>query len=149
MPENSRIHDKITPIPDYAIPQTRSREDSSSRMVKRKMTQDINGEIPMYPDPIYGPPSKPTEIPLQEVPRNLPDLDTEINTDFEENSPYQEVVISETYQKPDKSYFQEPQELDSLINTGKIVQKFLPKQDDIDKILKIIKGKFLKECIYL
>ena len=30
----------------------------------------------------------------------------------------QEGVISEMYQRPDKSYFQEPQELDSLINTG-------------------------------
>ena len=31
-----------------------------------------------------------------------------------------------------------------LVNTGKLVQKFLPKQDDIDKILKIIQGKVLK-----
>ena len=28
--------------------------------------------------------------------------------------------------------------LDSLINTGKLVQKFLPKHADIGKILKII-----------
>ena len=54
----------------------------------------------MYPDPIYTPP-KPTEIPIQEVPRKLSDLDTDINTHFEENSPDQEGVISETYQKPD------------------------------------------------
>ena len=32
IPKNSRIHDKIVPIPDYAIPQTRSGDDSSSRM---------------------------------------------------------------------------------------------------------------------
>ena len=57
----------------------------------------------------------------------------DINTDFEENSPYQEGVISETYQKPNKSYFQEPQELDSLINTGKLEQKLFSKQADIDK----------------
>ena len=48
------------------------------------------------------------------------------NMDIEENSPYQEGVISETYQRPDRSYFQEPPELDSLINTGKLVQEFLP-----------------------
>ena len=48
------------------------------------------------------------------------------------------------YQRPDKSYFQEPQELESLINTGRLVQKFLPKQADIDKILKIIQRKVLK-----
>ena len=63
--------------------------------------------------------------------------------DFEENSPFQEGVISETYQRLDKSYFHEPQELDSLINTGRLVQKFLPRQADIVKILKIIQRKIL------
>ena len=53
-------------------------------------------------------------------------------------------MISEIYQRPDKSCFQEPQELDSLINTGKLAQKFLPKQPDIDKILKTIQRKVLK-----
>ena len=46
---------------------------------------------------------------------------------FEENSPFQEGFISETYQRPDKLYIQEPPELDSLISTGKLVQKCLPK----------------------
>ena len=45
----------------------------------------------------------------------ISDLDTDINTDFKENFPYQECVIFETYQTPDRSYFQEPPELDSLI----------------------------------
>ena len=34
--------------------------------------------------------------------------------------------------------------MDSLINTGKLVQRFLLKQADIDKILKIIQRKVLK-----
>ena len=76
----------------------------------------------MYQDPIYRPASKATEIPLQEIPGQLTDLHMHINTDFKENSLYQEGVISETYQRPDRSYFQEPPELDSLINTGKLVQ---------------------------
>ena len=57
-------------------------------MSKWKTIQDISREIPTYPDPIYRPPPKPTEVPLQEFPRILMDLDTAINTDFEENSPY-------------------------------------------------------------
>ena len=32
----------------------------------------------------------------------------------------------------------------SLINTGRLVQTFLPKQADIDKILKIVQRKVLK-----
>ena len=39
---------------------------------------------------------------------------------------------------------QEPQELKDLIDTTKLVQKYLPKQMDIDKILDIIKRKVLK-----
>ena len=34
--------------------------------------------------------------------------------------------------------------LDSIINTGKLVQKFLSKQADLDKILKIIQRKVFK-----
>ena len=63
---------------------------------------------------------------------------------FEENSPYQEGVISETYQRSYKSYFQEPPELQSLVSTDKLVQRFLPKQADIDKILKIMQRKVVK-----
>ena len=108
IPECSSIHDKIIPIPDYTIPQTRSADDSSFRMVKRKTIQDISRKIPMYPVPIYRPPPQPTEIPLHKIPRGFSDLDMDINTDFEENSPYQVGVISETYQRLDRSYFQEP-----------------------------------------
>ena len=64
--------------------------------------------------------------------------------DFEENSTYQEGVISEMYQRPDRSYFQEPPELESHMSTYKLVQRCLPKQNDIDKILKIIQRKVLK-----
>ena len=69
---------------------------------------------------------------------------TDINLHFEENSPFQEGVISEAYQRPDESFFQEPQDLNDLINTGNLILKFLPKQTDIDKILKIIQRKVLK-----
>ena len=53
------------------------------------------------------------------------DSDTDINIDFEGNSPYQEG--KETYQRYDRSYFQEPPGLDSIINIDKLVQTFLPK----------------------
>ena len=71
-------------------------------------------------------------------------LNLEINKDFEENSPYQEGIISEIYQRPDKSQIGDPPELIYLVNTERIVQKYLPKQTDIDKILKVIQRKVLK-----
>ena len=73
-----------------------------------------------------------------------PDLVQNPNVDFEENSPDQEGIITETYISPDQSYIEQHQELTNLVNTSKIVQKYLPRQADIDKILDIIKRKVLK-----
>ena len=72
-------------------------------------------------------------------------LDLEINQDFEENSPYQEGIISEIYQRPEKSQLVEPPELADLVNTDKIVQRYLPRQIGIDKILKVIQREVLEE----
>ena len=72
------------------------------------------------------------------------DTDDDINIDFEENSPYQEGIITETYQRPDNSFVKEPPELDDLLDTSKLVQYFLPKQTDIDKILENIQKKVFK-----
>ena len=142
MPKPSKICDKI--IQDYTFPHISSGDDSGSIMVKRKAKQDASGEIPLYPDPVYRSPPKPVKLPIPNIPRCLLDIDPEINTDFKENSTFQEGVISETYQRTDKTYFREPQELESPINRGRQVQEFLPKEADIDKILKTIQRKVLK-----
>ena len=76
--------------------------------------------------------------------KDLLDNDLDRNIDIEENPPFQEGIISETYERPDTSHVQEPYELKDLIDTTKLIQKFLPKQTDIDKILDIIKRKVLK-----
>ena len=65
--------------------------------------------------------------------------------EIEENSSYQEGIISEIYERPDTSNVQEPQELKDLVDATKLILKFLPKQMDINKILDIIKRKVLKE----
>ena len=65
--------------------------------------------------------------------------------EIEENLPFQESIISEVYERPDKSYFQELIELKDLKDTNNIIHLFLPKQTDIDKILEVIKRKVLKE----
>ena len=65
------------------------------------------------------------------------ELDLGINKDFDKNSLYQEGIISEIYQRPDKSQLVDPPALIDLVSTERIVQKYLPKQTDIDKILKV------------
>ena len=66
------------------------------------------------------------------------------NLDFEENLPHQEGIITEMYESPDQSYIEQPHKLSDLVYSTKLVQKYLPKQVDIDKILEIIKRKVLK-----
>ena len=72
-------------------------------------------------------------------------LGPEPNMDIEENSPHQEGILMETYVVPDQSYLEQPQELIKLVNTSKVVQRYLPSQADINKILNIIKRKVLKD----
>ena len=102
------------------------------------MIQGKNRESSFYPDLIYRLPPRPPENLQPHSPESKPDTRPKIDVEFEENSPYQEEIISKAYQRTDKSYFQEPRELKSLVNTGRLVQKFLPKQGDIDKILMVI-----------
>ena len=66
------------------------------------------------------------------------------NLGIEENSPFQEGIISKIIQRPDKMFFQKPKSLDDIIDTGNLIHKFLPKQTDIDKMLQIIQRKVLK-----
>ena len=62
--------------------------------------------------------------PLPKPPDNLSkrqEVESSKN-EIEENSPFQESIISEVYERPDKSYFQELIELKDLIDTNNIVQ---------------------------
>ena len=100
---------------------------------------------PPYHGPYARPPPRPPDVinPIDSQ-KDLLDNDLDRNVDIEENSPFQEGKISEIHERLDTSYIQEHQELKDLIDTTKLIQKFLPKQMDTDKILDIIKRKLLK-----
>ena len=100
---------------------------------------------PPYYDPYVRLPPKPPDIvDSLDSWKDLLENDSDRKVKIEENSPFQEGIISEIYERPNTLYVQEPQELKDLIDTTKLIQKFLPKQTDIDKILDIIKRKVLK-----
>ena len=104
-----------------------------------------HGPSPPYHNLYARPPPRPPDVTNSiDSWKDYLETDLDRKVDIEENSPFQEGIISETYKRPDKSYVQEPYELKDLIDTTKLVQKFLPKQMDIDKILDIIKIKVLK-----
>ena len=113
-------------------------DEAGSKMPKSKMEFPRSGMLPPYLVPQARPPPKPPDnsSKKQEVESS--------KIEIEENSPCQESIISEVYERPNKSYFQEPIELKDLIDTNNIVQRFLLKQTNIDKILEVIKKKVLK-----
>ena len=112
-------------------------------------TRPLIPDVPFHIGPTYRSPPKPIRSDMsrgQEGSQSSPspeNISSDINLDFEENSPFQEGVISKAYQRLDKSFFQEVSKLNDLINTGNLIQKCLPNQVDIDKILKIIQRKVL------
>ena len=97
-------------------------------------------DVLLHPDPLHRP------LPKQQNADKVSPINqnTGINLDIEENSPFQEGIISETIQRLDKSFFQNPKRLEDLIDMGDLIHKFLPRQTDIDKILHIIQRKVLK-----
>ena len=72
--------------------------------------------LPPYLIPQIRPLPKPPDIISKK--QEIESLKVEI----EENLPFRESIISEIYEGPDKSYFQEPIELNDLIDTNNIVQ---------------------------
>ena len=91
--------------------------DETESKIPKSIMEFLRSEmLPLYLVPQARPPPKPPDKPLkkQEVESS--------KIEIEENSPFQESIISEVYERPDKSYFQEPIELRDLIDTNNIVQ---------------------------
>ena len=165
LPKQMPAQPILTPAPKEALslsePTNQSQSHVQSQILPRPLSQhhpidpahipqQIGPKIqhrptPSYHDPYARPPPKPPDIsdPLDSQ-KDLLDNDLDRKVEIEENSPFQEGIISEIYERPDNSYVQEPQELTDLIDTTKLIQKYLPKQTDIHKILDIIKRKVLK-----
>ena len=120
------------PVPDQLI--TNETETNTRRKIQGK-----NREQPFYPDPIYRPPPGRPDNLRPDYPESESDTTPKIDVKFEENSPHQEGIISEFYQRPDKSYFSRTKRFRKFSKYQKLSSNFLPKQADIDKILKVIK----------
>ena len=107
-------------------------------------------DVPFQLGPFYRPQPKPIKQDMlypqsAQSSTNKEDISPNINFAFKDNSLFQERVMSETFQRLDKLFLQEPDEFGDLINKGNLVHKYLPKQTDIDKILKVIQRKVMKD----
>ena len=105
--------------------------------------KSFSPDVPLLPYPLHKPLQKKQNV------ASPNDQNTEINLDIEENSPFQKDIISKSIQRPDKSFFQNPKRLKDIIDMNNLVQKFLPKQMDIDKLLHVIQRKVLKKTTNL
>ena len=81
---------------------------NKTETITQRQVQDKNREQALYPDPYFRPPPRPPDKLQPEYLKTNTTTKSEIEIDFEENSPHQEGIISEPYQRPDKTYFQEP-----------------------------------------
>ena len=100
--------------------------------------KSFSPDVLLHPDPLH------TSLPKKQNNPFPTSQDTSINLESGENSPFQESIISETIQRLNKMFFQNPKRLKDIIRMGNLIHKFLPKQMDIDKILHVIQKKMLK-----
>ena len=100
---------------------------SPSRIIQQPL-RDIVLPPGFVLPPIVMPPSVrlPPKPPNSDKTNASPDLELDPNMDIEENSPHQEGFITKTYVAPDRSYLEQPPELIELVNTLKVVHKYLP-----------------------
>ena len=61
-------------------------------------------DVPFHLDPFLTPPKQSIKQSMTCDPNSqkVPDINPNINFDFKDNSPFQEGVMSETFQRPDK-----------------------------------------------
>ena len=117
---------------------------NNSQHTSAACDRGVNNNKSFSPDVLLHPLHKPL-LKQQNVEKAIPNNNSSgINLYIEENCPFQEGVISETIQRPDKMIFQKPKSLDDIIDMGNLTHKFLPKQMDINRILQIIQRKVLK-----
>ena len=87
-------------------------------------------DVPFHLDPLLRNPKQ------QSIKQNIQEINSKINFDFDENSLFQEGIMLETFQRPDKSFFQNPKELGDLINKENLVHKFFPSKQTLTKSWK-------------
>ena len=137
--------ENVQPQHHMPIPLPKHQTVDPTRIIQPIGPKIQHRPYPPYHDPYTRPPPRPPDVTNSiDSWKDLLETDLDRKVDMEENSPFQEGIISETYERPDKSYTQELYKLKDPIDTTKLVQKFLPKQMDTDKILDIIKRKVLK-----
>ena len=139
-PINQKINqpsDLSRKIPERMKLETRKTNQAYSKDLMHSIN-NVNGKItdnkplipdvPFHPGAVYRPPPKPIRHNMsnQQSSQSSPGIE-------DINPPFQEGVMSKTFQRPGESFFWQAKELGDLINKGNLIQKILPKKTDIEK----------------
>ena len=68
----------------------------------------------------------------------------QIEKDIEKHLPIKEEIIDEEYNRLTNKHFRDKPESKRQINASKVVHTFLPKQTDLNKVIKHIEREILK-----
>ena len=118
-PAMQKATPKIAKIP------IKAEKEKDSKTLSSRIDQQPPRGIVIPLGALIPPIAMPPNVRLPPKPPNVdnsttsPNLGPEPNVDFEENSPHQEGIITETYVAPDQSYLDQLQELIKLVNTSK------------------------------
>ena len=131
---------------------THQPEVAQPRSITQTVTQHVpypdRYEKPPYVEPLIRPPPKPVRQenikPDHGQRIDIDYIEPDLNTDIEENSPYQDTAYDETIARPTEKDLLIPPSLESQIRKEVLVHKHLPKQVDLERLLKQIQRKILK-----
>ena len=149
-----KVDDKLIVPENREVTNYQPREVTNFQPRSQQIPHKQKYEKPFYVDPLTRPPPKP--VIRQDFTRPEPlisdheqkvdadEIKPEIRTDIEESSPYQESPYDETILRPTDKDLMIPPSLESQIKKEVIVHKFLPKQIDLERLLKHIQKKILK-----
>ena len=93
-----------------------STNSSSDRLINNN---PFRPDVPLHPDLLLRTPKQ------QTIKQNAQEINPKINFDFEENSPFQEGIMLETFQRPDKSFFSKPKRVGRPYKQRKFGSKIL------------------------
>ena len=115
------IQDTIPKADKMLIKTEKDSKPSQNTVENQQLPQGLviplGNIIPISTQPTLSP--KPPHSDDKDI-ASSSNLGQDPNVDFEKNSPHQEEIITETYEAPDESYLEQPQELTKLVNTSKV-----------------------------
>ena len=92
------------------------------------------------------PPDMPQQVPSKHLNtkiKSLCEIDAQYDPAIDLNSPYDEEAVEIEYQAPTEQDFTIPKTLQEQVNQNRLIHRFLPRQCDLDCLMKEINRKVL------